>query len=376
MLRADYLLACDGARSLVRTGIKARLHDLAFDEWWVVVDTQLHTDIDLPERCVQYCRPSRPGTYIVGPGRLRRWEIKVMPGEDPSAFNNPEYVNRVLASFVDTSAVDVQRVAVYRFHAVVAEKWRDRRVFLMGDAAHQMPPFLGQGMCAGLRDAYNLAWKLEAVLKGRAPDSLLDTYGEERRPHVQTVVAHAKSFGLVIGELDESAAVQRDERLAAELAAGTAPTIRQSFIPGLEAGLLGRNVDSTLVKGAGLLFPQPWVIDGAGGRARLDDLVRGDFYAVSNDQKLAEHAAIHFESVNSLAKAKSILLEQSGEIGHGVVAVRESEAIVERWLAENDARLAIVRPDGFAYGVALDVEGVTALISQLEASLTLEESVE
>jgi 3-(3-hydroxy-phenyl)propionate hydroxylase len=370
-LRGQYLLACDGARSVVRSQINSPIYDLAFDEWWVVVDADLHNDVELPERCVQYCRPSRPGTYIVGPDRLRRWEIKVMPGEAPESFNDPEYLRSVLSTFVDTSGIEVKRVAIYRFHAVVAEKWRDGRVFLLGDAAHQMPPFLGQGMCAGIRDAYNLTWKLDAVLKGRAGDALLDTYGAERRPHVQTVVEHAKSFGLVIGELDEQAARRRDILLGAELGAGTAPTIRQSFIPGLAAGLLHLDAAGLPVVGAGKLFPQPWVRRAGAARARLDDLVRGDFYVVSTDAPIAAEAAKQLAESAHLDGAKAVCLgaQTTTDAAANLVGGEEETDLVHRWLAEQEALAAVVRPDGFAYGVARTPDELKNLISSLNAAL-------
>ncbi|WP_321961363.1 bifunctional 3-(3-hydroxy-phenyl)propionate/3-hydroxycinnamic acid hydroxylase [Paraburkholderia sp. J7] len=372
-LRGKYLLACDGARSPVRSQIGSTIHDLEFDEWWVVVDADLHNDVELPERCVQYCRPSRPGTYIVGPDRLRRWEIKVLPGEAPESFNDPAHLKAVLSTFVDTSGLEVKRVAIYRFHAVVANQWREGRVFLLGDAAHQMPPFMGQGLCAGVRDAYNLAWKLEAVLRGKAADALLDTYGEERRPHVQTVVETAKSFGLIIGELNEQAARERDARLGAELAAGTAPTIRQSFIPGLASGLLYRDETGTLNPGAGKLFPQPWVCGRDIGRVRLDDLVRREFYVISTNTALAADAAVHLAGFGHLADAKSISLvdeqEGAGRINAALFAVSEEAGFVKCWLAEYGAVAAVVRPDGFAYSVARTEAELREMIASLGKAL-------
>ncbi|RAR66097.1 3-(3-hydroxy-phenyl)propionate hydroxylase [Paraburkholderia unamae] len=375
-LRARWLLACDGARSVVRTTIGAPLHDLAFDEWWVVVDANLHGDIELPERCVQYCRPSRPGTYIVGPERLRRWEIKVMPGETPESFNDPEHLDRVLSTFVDTSGVDVLRVAIYRFHAVVAEQWRQGRVFLLGDAAHQMPPFLGQGLCAGVRDAYNLAWKLDAVRRGKAGDALLDSYGAERRPHVQTVVEHAKSFGLIIGELDEAAALERDRVLGAALAAGTAPTVRQAFIPDLAAGLLQGAGAGELGEGAGTLFPQPWVNGAQIERTRLDERVRGDFYVVCTDAGIAAQARAQLGETRWLEGAAVVCLGGNGASGAsgdtpGVLYCEEERDTVRRWLADHNAVAAIVRPDGFAWGSArsaADLGGALAVLAQALAA--------
>ncbi|RQT14859.1 bifunctional 3-(3-hydroxy-phenyl)propionate/3-hydroxycinnamic acid hydroxylase [Burkholderia contaminans] len=375
-LRGKYLLACDGARSAVRSQIGATIEDLAFDEWWIVVDADIHRDVALPQRCVQYCRPTRPGTYIVGPNRLRRWEIKVLPGEAPESFNDSEYLNDVLSTFVDTSGLVVKRVAIYRFHAVVAQQWRDSRVFLLGDAAHQMPPFMGQGLCAGVRDAYNLAWKLDAVLRGKADDVLLDTYGEERRPHVRTIVERAKEFGLIIGELDERAARDRDHRLAAELASGSVPTIRQSFVPGLVTGLLYRDTSGTPSVGAGKLFPQPWVRSSTVGRVRLDDLVRGEFWVVSTDASVAAHALSELRRFVCLAESKVVCIVANSEITArsetGPIVVEEELDLVMNWLTEHGAVAAIVRRDGFAYSAARAKDDLSRMIVSLAEALLAE----
>lgn len=363
-LAGRYLLACDGARSVVRTQMNAAIHDLDFDEWWVVVDVQLLGDIELPERCVQYCRPSRPGTYIVGPDQLRRWEIKVLPGESPESFNDPAHLDAVLSMFVDTASVQVQRVAIYRFHAVVVEQWRDRRVFLLGDAAHQMPPFMGQGLCAGVRDAYNLAWKLDAVSRGLADPAMLDSYTAERRPHVQQVVATAKSFGLIIGELDEDAARLRDQRLQAELDSGVAQTVRQAFIPWLSAGLLHFDDNGTLGAGAGQLFPQPWVSGPALPRARLDDVTRGQFYLVCRDSRWVEQANALFADSTCLFASAVVCLDKrrQGGFENDAVYCTEEGGFIQQWLASFEAGAVLVRPDGVAFGIARDPAGLAALI--------------
>src|SRR5262249_22181501 len=158
----------------------------------------------------------------------------------------------------------------YRFHALVAERWRAGRVFLAGDACHQTPPFMGQGMCAGIRDAANLAWKLALVLRGGANDALLDSYEQERKPHVKALVGFAKKAGEVIGELDREKARARDALLRGQLERGEAETIRQRYIPDLAAGVL----DPASGQTAGTLFVQPRV--GADG-VLLDDLIAPRF---------------------------------------------------------------------------------------------------
>ncbi len=370
-LSGRYLLACDGARSVVRNQMAASIHDLDFDEWWVVVDAQLLGDVELPERCVQYCRPSRPGTYIVGPEKLRRWEIKVLPGESPESFNDPAHLDAVLSRFVDTRLVQVQRVAIYRFHAVVVEQWRQGRVFLLGDAAHQMPPFLGQGLCAGVRDAYNLAWKLDAVSRGLAEQTLLDTYTAERRPHVQQVVETAKSFGLIIGELDEPAARLRDQRLQADLESGAAQTVRQAFIPGLTAGLLQFSKADVLADGAGQLFPQPWVSGPGLPRTRLDDVTRGRFYLVCEDAQWVRQANALFVGSTCLFGGRVVCLDgpDNAAVQNDAVYCTEEGSFITDWLQRYNAVAALVRPDGVAFGVAVDGESLQALIADADRQL-------
>ena len=249
-LSAHYLLGCDGANSFVRKRLDVPYEDLAFDEWWMVVDVLLHGPVDLPAKCIQYCWPQRPATYVIGPGNLRRWEIKVLPGEDSAAFGNRDNVVKQLARFVDPTAIEVWRSAVYRFHALLAERWQCGRIILLGDAVHQTPPFLGQGMCAGIRDAANLAWKLALVLQGQADERLLASYEVERKPHVRTLVSLAKQFGEIIGELDPVAARARDAMLRGQLERGETETVRQRFIPGLTGGVIDKGPRGHAVRAA------------------------------------------------------------------------------------------------------------------------------
>jgi 3-(3-hydroxy-phenyl)propionate hydroxylase len=186
-VRARYVIGCDGASSAVREAVGIELEDLQFDEPWLVVDVQVNERglAKLPATSVQYCEPARPCTYVIGPGNHRRWEISLLPGEDPAYMASEEGAWSVLRRWIGPEDATLWRQASYRFHALVAREWRSSRVFIAGDAAHQQPPFLGQGMCQGVRDAANLAWKLAAVLGGEANDALLDTYAEERREHVR-----------------------------------------------------------------------------------------------------------------------------------------------------------------------------------------------
>jgi len=374
-LRGRYLVGADGGRSLVRRSIDAGIEDLAFDEWWMVVDAWVRGPLELPQRCVQYCRPSRPGTYIVGPDNLRRWEIKLLPGETPQDFATDGAVLAVLRDFVDTTHLALCRTAIYRFHALVVDQWREGRVFLMGDAAHQMPPFLGQGLCAGIRDAVNLAWKLDGVERRGFAPALLDSYGEERKQHVRTVVGHAKSFGLIIGELDLEAARQRDERLGEELRSGRAVTVRQKFIPMLEAGLLARDAHGQLARGAGELCVQPWVLHHGAAR-RLDDLLPAGFLLIADGADAlawpdpAQDAGWHRLGGTRL----QIGPQGAAPAVTGVLAFQERDGLLAEQLRELGARVVVVRPDRYLFGAAGSPEELRAVLRQLLSAVLTEQA--
>ena len=369
-LTGRYLVGADGGRSAVRRQMNASIEDLAFDEWWMVVDARLRGPVELPARCVQYCRPSRPGTYIVGPDDLRRWEIKLLPGETPADFATDASVLAVLSDFVDTAQLELCRTAIYRFHALVVEDWRQDRLFLMGDAAHQMPPFLGQGLCAGIRDAVNLAWKIDGVERLGFSPNLLDSYETERKAHVRTVVSHAKSFGLIIGELDEEAARERDRRLGEELANGTAITVRQKFIPPLETGFLARLPDGRLAPGAGELFVQPWVLE-HGLPRRLDDLLPAGFLLVSDHAEplgwLSDDQIAEWQGIGG---SRVLVGQQEATVpSPGVRMVQERNGLLAAQLRGLDARVLLVRPDRYVFGAARTAEALKELLGQVEEGL-------
>jgi 3-(3-hydroxy-phenyl)propionate hydroxylase len=222
---ATFVVACDGASSPMREQLGIELLDLGYDERWLVVDVMLHDPAvpPLPGIIQQVCDRRRLATFVPSHDRHRRWEFRLADDElVPDVW-------RLLAPWgVTKDTGDLVRAATYRFHALEAERWRDGDVFLAGDAAHQMPPFMGQGMCSGVRDAANLAWKLAEVLHERAPDSLLDTYETERRPHAAAVTALSIEAGRLLSRLaiDPTALPQPDRPDPA----------RWSRLPGLDLG--------------------------------------------------------------------------------------------------------------------------------------------
>lgn len=251
-VRGRWLVAADGAASPIRKQLGIAFEDQGFDQDWLVVDLEVAEDRDVPTPLLvqQICDPARPTTFVPGIRRYRRWEFQLQPGETRDEMTAPERVWELVSPWMGPDDGRIVRAVVYRFHATVAASMRAGRIFLAGDAAHQMPPFLGQGLCAGVRDAANLSWKLAMVAQGRAGDGLLDTYDVERRPHAAGVVEHAADTGRLIDQL--SGRVQADVGLDSAYGG-------QRPFPHLEEGLLagdhpftGRQVPDVAVGGSTL----------------------------------------------------------------------------------------------------------------------------
>ena len=194
-----YLVGCDGANSFVRKYIKARLIDFGFDQDWIVIDAHTTKKLNVSKDEVQQiCDPNRLKTYVPGRRNHERFEFKLLKGESEKDFSRKK-VWELLSPWINRNNSKIERAVVYKFHACIADKWRDKNIFIAGDAAHQMPPFLGAGMGTGIRDVFNLAWKIFLVIKGKAGENLLETYQLEREPHANWTIQQAK----IIGEMME-----------------------------------------------------------------------------------------------------------------------------------------------------------------------------
>lgn len=366
---ADYVIACDGASSSLRGMVGATLDDLEFDEPWVVIDLKVDPDkLDtLPANSAHYCEPERPSVYIVGPGNHRRWEIMLLEGEDPREMERPERVWQLLSRWLGPQDATLWRAASYRFHALVLRDWRRGRVFFAGDAAHQQPPILGQGMCQGMRDVTNIAWKLQTVLAGQAAPSLLDTYGEERSPHVRELIEQIKRIGAVLCERDPEAAKRRDARLLAESGGIPATITRQSVIPPLRAGLLS----SSRRPGTGRLFPQPYVM--AAGREGLLDTVVGTGWRMVIDTRAPAWRTEQLSAISDAARDLGVkvlaLSDGTVPLPPAVAPFRERDGVLGGWLSEQDACAALIRPDHYVFGAADSVASCLSLIAELQLAL-------
>lgn len=355
-----YVVGCDGARSLVRELVGLRIEDLQFDEPWIVIDfNALPSAIArLPRTNVQYCDPKRPATYVIGPGLHRRWEIMALPEDRQFDAMTPDDLWQLLKPWVGKQDGTIRRAASYRFHALVGQEWRDRRVLLAGDAAHQMPPFLGQGMCQGLRDAGNLSWKLQAVLSG-ADDDLLETYTAERRAHVREITTVVKLLGHIICERNPERAARRDEEMLAKQGGFPEVRIRQSLFPGIREGVI-----VTGAPGAGTVFPQDMLYEAGGPAVRSDDLMGTWFkiYAIAEALPLDEQ-----ERLQDLAPPglRICVLGEPLECSSGVICVSEKSGLLTKWMIERGVSIVIVRPDHYVYWAGTKAADLQAALEEI-----------
>jgi 3-(3-hydroxy-phenyl)propionate hydroxylase len=364
---STYVLACDGGTSPIRTRLGLQMEDLAFDEPWLVVDVLLKEGAgsELPETNVQYCDTKRPSTFVVGPGRHRRWEFMVNPGETPADIVRTESIQQLISRWLPADQYDIWRASTYRFHALILERWRASNLLFLGDAAHMTPPFLAQGMCQGIRDAMNLIWKLALVRRGQAKPALLDTYQQERAPHVRSTTEVAKAFGQTICERDPHRALERDERLLADMQTNPGGTIRQNLIPGLVGGLIDARAP------AGELFPQPRVVNCFGEENLLDRFTGQQFrLVIAESFGQADQLIAKVESRLQAGPGLPItLVRLTSEDPHEEHLYRELDDLLGNWITRKDCKVLLVRPDHYVFGSAQTLEEATAMFDRLLVGL-------
>jgi 3-(3-hydroxy-phenyl)propionate hydroxylase len=363
---ARYVVACDGANSFVRKALGIPLDDMQFHEPWLVVDAEVDGPISFPDFAgvpagadlqhlsVMLCDPARPATLVPGRGNHRRWEFMLLPGEDDTAMMQSERVKVLIGPYVKDAPHRIVRAATYRFHGLVATRWQHGRIFLAGDAAHQTPPFFGQGMCHGMRDVANLAWKFDAVLRGSAAPALLDTYQAEREPHVRAVISAAIAAGRYICERDPAAARQRDETLRAAMGK-PAPASASDLIPPLRAGIVDPDGERP---GTGARFIQPFV-EVAGRRMLLDDATGGGFVLLAGSE-------------NAMAGPTDAQRSSFAGIGRPFVigeGIGDADGDLAAWLTAHGAVAVLLRPDFYVYGIARDAPEVARLVAALGDAL-------
>lgn len=351
-VRARYVIGCDGASSKVRSIAGMVLEDLGFDEPWLVVDVLVNERglAKLPQTSVQFCEPARPCTYLIGPKNHRRWEIALNEDEDLRQVATPEGTWALLSRWITPDDATLWRQATYRFHALVADSWQVGCVFVAGDAAHQQPPFLGQGMCQGIRDVTNLSWKLGAVLRGEASKDLLETYGTERKMHVTELTTRIKAIGQIVGQRSVAKARERDAHLLAECGGVVKSVPRQNVQPALCAGLLSLQPHAA----RGSIFPQPWIAQGD-TRVRLDTLAGTGWRVVVSAG--AQSSQLRDAAAAGSPPIKIVHMDAAG--------FKELDGVLAHWFAQHDCEAAIVRPDHYVYGVARNAGELSAHLEAL-----------
>ena len=354
-LVTGWVIACDGSRSPVRKALGVQLEDLDFEEPWLVVDAEVEGPVSFPDLTgvpreadlqrlsVMMCDPKRPATVVPGRGKHRRWEFMLLPGEDDAAMMEPEAVSRLLEPYLGDVPHELVRAATYRFHGLVAEQWQQGNVFLAGDAAHQTPPFFGQGMCHGLRDVANLAWKMAAVVQQGADPKILDTYQLERDPHVRAIIGAAVGAGRYICMLDREKAAARDREMRSRPDFGRSQTAADLIPPIAEGVVLKGSA------GAGERFVQPRLEDGT----LLDELTGGGWRLF-------------------------VRIEELSGFDHGVKRVDSSQlsdaGTVLAWLDTHAADAVLVRPDHYVFGTSIG--DATPLLESRRKMLGLTQSAD
>ncbi|CAN7553038.1 bifunctional 3-(3-hydroxy-phenyl)propionate/3-hydroxycinnamic acid hydroxylase [Devosia sp. LjRoot3] len=346
-VQSRWVIGCDGARSTVRRSLSIKLDDLDFNEPWLVVDAEVDGPISFPDfslvpaganlqnLSLMMCDPQRPATIVPGRGNHRRWEFMLLPGEDDAHMAEPSNVAELVAPWVSGASHKIIRAATYRFHGLVAEQWRKGRVFLAGDSAHQTPPFFGQGMCHGLRDAANLAWKLAGVSNGTLGAAVLDTYQIEREAQVRHVIHAAIDAGRYICELDASKAAERDLRIRGQ------KDIRSA------SELIAPIASPLFPHRPGERFINPQVAP----EQKLDDVTGGGWVLL-------------IDGLIELTPVAQDVLTAIGARTFDMDNLTDATGFVRGWLDQRDAVAVLVRPDFY---VGIVANSAADLSRQIEA---------
>lgn len=337
----DYLLGCDGANSTVRAQIGSTMQDLNFEQRWLVADISSNADLRQWDGAHQICGRVRAGTYMrIGPSRYR-WEFQLLGGESADDYASLTTLRPLIAPWtahVTDSELTVQRVTEYTFRAQIADRWRHGNTFLLGDAAHLTPPFIGQGMAAGIRDAMNLAWKIAGVHNGILSTDVLESYEQERKPHTRSMIRLALNVGWAMTRGGRPGDLLRRTVLP-RLVPGLREKVSDSTTPPLHSSALVYR-DRRPRQLAGTLCPNPLLPEGQ----RLDDALGDGFALIATRRPKA---------------TDDTALEQLGV----VVRVAEPGTALETWLRRSRATAALVRPDR-TVAAGRDVGAVCALTAR------------
>jgi 2-polyprenyl-6-methoxyphenol hydroxylase-like FAD-dependent oxidoreductase len=364
-LSGEYLVGADGARSFVREVLGIGREDLGFNEQWLDVDARKKRPLDLEFDCGQICDPRRPLTVLPLGKHHRRWEWALLPGETREELERPDAAWKLLAELdVGPDDVEIVRQIVYTFEARIAERWRQGRIFLIGDAAHTMPPFMGQGMCSGMRDAKNLAWKFDLVLRGLAPAELLDSFEPERVPHTRDWTVMSLEAGKVPCTTDPQEARERDERFRA----GWRPPLPD--VPKLTAGILHREADGSISAATGDLGLQARVRDGE-RLGLLDDVVGTGWALISVGPDPRGALDERAQEVLATLGMRIVAIAPPGRLPARPDEVEDVDGAYLAHLRERDWEAMVVRPDFYVFGGVVARAELPDLLEELRLQLGL-----
>ncbi|GAB2922451.1 bifunctional 3-(3-hydroxy-phenyl)propionate/3-hydroxycinnamic acid hydroxylase [Micromonospora polyrhachis] len=375
-IRARYVLGCDGARSTTRSAVRIPLVGASYAEPWLAVSGDIPPDAVRLGHTTFVCDWQRPAFVSPGARGSYRMEFMLRPGETEADMLRPETLTRLIEPYVDPARFTITRAVVYTFHHLVAREWRRGRVFLLGDAAHQMPPFLGQGLCSGLRDAANLSWKLAMVLSGAADPAVLDTYEMERRPHTVAMARTSVRMGRVFLARSRTTAWLRDTALRA---AQLVPRVRRFIrhfefkpVPAYQRGLLaGGRRDGAV----GTMFPQPRVGLPGSAEPQLLDKALGSGFAVLEygapadppDDSRWRGLPVRLVAVHPADTPLESLSTSVESDRH--VDVVDVDGTIGSWLRDHQTDLVILRPDRFVFALATADE-LDRVAGELAAALS------
>lgn len=378
-VEAQYVAACDGGRSGVREALGIAMSGSTYDQKWLIVDLVGSTDRFRHTRV--FCDPRRPGLALPGPDGTRRYEFMLLPGEDPAQLLEERTVRALLARHSrEDAGLEIARKVIYHFHARMAERWRSGRVFLAGDAAHLTPPFAGQGMNSGVRDAHNLGWKLAACLRGELGVAILDSYQSERQPHAFALIQMAVRMGRVMMPRSrfDAALVQTAFRLLAlyrpardyvlQMKYKPQPHYAQGFVVG-DAGPALR----------GRMLPQPTVERRDGARVLLDCVLGKGFAVIEwDDGELplagaASHRRLGARLVRVIPRDHRFVAAAEGE---GIETVRDAAGTLAALFAQHGLRGAVLRPDRYVAGCLSRGAPAGAADRMLEALFSLSQAAD
>ncbi|MGB0524572.1 MAG: bifunctional 3-(3-hydroxy-phenyl)propionate/3-hydroxycinnamic acid hydroxylase [Flammeovirgaceae bacterium] len=340
-LSATYLVGCDGTNSFVRKALTIDFEDLHFRQRWLVVDA--YWEYEPPKNWQpihqQICDPQQPITFVPSTQQHYRWEFML---SDSTTSNDPVEISKSLLPLLALEkSVKIARRAIYTFEARLAKQWNSKRIFLAGDAAHQTPPFLGQGMCAGIRDAHNLAWKLHFLLKGMQSSNLISSYQTERYPHVKKLIKGAIILGAIIQTQQPMIASIRNLilRILSKLPA-LVKLIQNQIVKKekLRNGFFGGNHPSL----AGSLFIQPQVQDGQQGLVLLDELL-GHEFALLCFQPLPRYA---LQNLGDNFPMRILNIDFEHDLGQ---QIHDYQQQLGKWFRKHHVDFVILRPDRHIY---------------------------